>query len=122
MSKIKGKNTGIEKMLIAELRKRKISGFKRYPNLIGKPDIIFPKAKTVVFCDGDFWHGYQFSKQKHKLNKFWFKKISGNIKRDRLVRRELEKEGWLVIRFWGHEILEDPSACVDRLTKFVVIK
>jgi DNA mismatch endonuclease (patch repair protein) len=115
MSKVRGKNTGIEKLFLEELKRRNISGFKRYGKVVGKPDFIFYRNKTVVFCDGDFWHGYRFNTWKDKLNKFWENKIENNIKRDRKVRILLKNEGWQVIRFWGHEINENTRVCVDKL-------
>ena len=122
MSKIKGTNTGIEKILVRELKNRGIKGFKRYANMIGKPDIIFPKAKIIVFCDGDFWHGYKFESWKNKLNNFWSDKILTNIRRDRKIRRMLKKDGWKVVSFWGHQIEKNPELCVDKILKLMVLK
>ena len=119
MSKIKSKNTGIELMLIKELRKRKISDFSRYPKLVGKPDIVFKKQKLVVFCDGDFWHGYKFNSWKTKISPFWKVKIGNNINRDRKIKVLLKKDGWMVVRFWGHDIINNPSKCVDKLLKIM---
>jgi DNA mismatch endonuclease (patch repair protein) len=115
MSKIKGKNTGIEKKMLLELKKAKLNGFKYQKRMLGNPDFIFEKQKIAVFCDGDFWHGYGFSRWKNKLNKFWSDKIFCNIKRDKLVRRKLKKEGWSVIRFWEHEIDKDSEGCIQIL-------
>lgn len=120
MSRIRSKNTGIEIALLNELKERNIRGFKRYANLAGKPDFVFPEQKTVVFCDGDFWHGYNFSKWEYKLNSFWREKIAKNIMHDKLVRQTLKKQGWCVVRFWGHEIKNDSSQCIDKLNKVLM--
>jgi DNA mismatch endonuclease Vsr len=120
MSKVKSKNTGIERILIDELHKRKISNFSRYPNIIGKPDIIFENSKVAIFCDGDFWHGYNFKLWKTKLNSFWFKKISNNIKRDKTVSKELRANGWKVIRFWGHQIKNNPAYCIKKIEEVII--
>jgi len=119
MSKIRGKDTGIERMFLAELKRRKIGGFRRYGKLKGKPDFVFYKKKVAVFCDGDFWHGYRFGSQKAKLTPFWRNKIGNNINRDRKIRVLLEKDGWTVVRFWGHDIMNNPSRCVDKLLKIM---
>jgi DNA mismatch endonuclease (patch repair protein) len=115
MAKVKSKDTGIELKLIDGLRKRKIRDFLRNSKLIGKPDIIFEKQKLVIFCDGDFWHGYKFDINKSKLSNFWLNKISSNRKRDLKVTRKLRKQGWQVIRFWGHEIIKNTDKCIDRI-------
>ncbi len=119
MSKIKGKDTKIELTMRAELRKRKEKKFKVNATVNGKPDIVFLKEKIAVFCDGDFWHGRQFYKWKQKLAPFWFKKISGNMERDRRVTRELKKEHWKVIRFWERDIEKNVGMCVETILEEV---
>jgi len=115
MSKIKGKNTRVEVIFIKELRRRRIKGFKLYYDIIGKPDVVFLKQKIAIFIDGDFWHGKNFSKWKHKLSAFWLDKISGNIKRDKSVRGLLRSRGWTVLRFWDVDILRNLDKCIDRM-------
>lgn len=117
MSLIKSKNTK------PELALRKIVSSKFYPQgyrykihyrkAKGTPDIAFVSKKIAVFVDGDFWHGYKFSKRKHKLSKeYWLPKIKTNMKRDRKVNRELKKQGWKVVRFWEHQVKKDPEFVV----------
>lgn len=83
--------------------------------LIGTPDYVFASARVVVFCDGDFWHGRDFS-QRVRNNRFknnrdyWLKKIPRNMKHDKTVTRVLRNEGWAVFRFWESDILRDPRA------------
>ena len=60
MSRVKGKDTSIERLVRSELHKRGFRFRKHVKTLPGKPDIVFPKAKVAVFVDGDFWHGYDF--------------------------------------------------------------
>src|SRR5438876_781648 len=64
------------------------------PRLPGRPDIVFRGAKVVVFCDGDFWHGRDWSRKRARLAKganprYWIAKIDRNRRRDRRVAREL---------------------------------
>jgi DNA mismatch endonuclease (patch repair protein) len=107
MSKIQSKDTKPEIIVRTFLFSR---GFryrindKRYP---GKPDIVLPKYKTIIFVHGCFWHGHKncnASKLPETRKGFWKKKISDNTKRDRKNIRELEKQGWNVIVVWDCEI------------------
>jgi len=84
-------------------------------NLPGKPDIVFPKARLVVFLDGDFWHGYRFPQWKHKYPKFWKKKIEETRKRDQRNFAKLRRMGWKVIRIWEHSIEKDIERVVRKI-------
>ncbi len=114
MSRIRGRNTGPEKLLRKELRRRGLK-FRTYAKLPGTPDIVFPTEKVVVFCDGTFWHGYRFASWKDKLKPFWLKKITTNIRRDRRNKARLRRLGWKPVRFWDAKIMKDVAGCVDRL-------
>lgn len=103
MSKIRSKNTVIEKKFFRLLKGLPYK--KHYKRIPGCPDAVFLKQKVAIFIDGDFWHGYNFKKTKKRLpKKYWQAKIAKNIKRDREVNKELKKLGWKVIRIWEHEI------------------
>ncbi len=105
MSKIRSQNTKAELLVFRELRKRGVYFQKHYKRAAGSPDIALPRKKKAVFIDGDFWHGYQFSKLKKRLpKKYWLAKIERNIKRDRNSRAKLRKQGWKVIRIWEHDL------------------
>lgn len=103
MSQIKSKNTKpeetVRKFLFSSgLRYRKND--KRYP---GKPDIVLPKYKTVIFVNGCFWHGHEGCKYyvTPKSNTdYWLPKIQRNILRDDENKRVLEQQGWKVIVVW----------------------
>ncbi len=106
MSKISGKETKpeilVRKFLFSHgFRYRKND--KRYP---GKPDIVLPKYKTIIFIHGCFWHGHNCPAGKlPETNKsFWTKKIFGNIERDKRNKQELKKLGWNVITIWQCEL------------------
>ena len=113
MSRIRPKDTKIEKATASMLRKNKIH-YRRFPKLFGSPDFIVEK-KTLVFCDGDFWHGYRYGRKKKPEKKFWREKIERNMARDRKVSRTLRREGWSVVRLWGHDIEKNPDRCVRRI-------
>jgi DNA mismatch endonuclease (patch repair protein) len=69
-----------------------------------RADLVFPKAKVAVFCDGCYWHGcpehFRPARQNHG---FWSEKISKNQQRDRDTNDRLLAAGWLVIRVWEHD-------------------
>lgn len=72
----------------------------------------------VVFCDSEFWHGYNWKHTKDEIKSnrdFWFPKIEKNIERDKIVTERLQAEGWTVFRFWGKQIEADVAACVNEI-------
>jgi len=80
--------------------------------LPGKPDIVFPKARVAIFCDGDFWHGRDWECRRERLKggnnpQYWTKKIQANMDRDRRNTADLVEEGWIVLRFWESTIRKD---------------
>ena len=107
MAAIKGKNTKPELIVRKYLFSRGLR-FRLYVNsLPGKPDIVLPKYKTVIFVNGCFWHGHEGCRY-YRLPKsnveFWQEKISRNIERDHRTEAELTALGWRVIRVWECEI------------------
>ena len=110
MSKIKAKNTKAEIILRRSLYKQGAKSYRIHYNIEGKPDIAFPKKKIAIFVDGCFWHRcpLHFVEPETRAD-FWLKKIESNVKRDRVVDDKLRKDGWQVIRFWEHEIIENPA-------------
>lgn len=107
MSHVKSKNTKPEVALRKALFAR---GFRYRINdkrLAGKPDIVFPKYRTVIFVNGCFWHGHEGCKHyriPHSNQAYWENKISKNIERDNIVKNELIRTGWRVIVIWECEI------------------
>ena len=106
MSQIKSRDTK------PELTLRKLlysSGLRNYrlhsKKIIGKPDIIFPRLKIIIFIDGCQWHKCKKHYVPPKTNiAFWLIKINRNIKRDIIVDKQLKKLGWKVIRVWEHDL------------------
>jgi len=119
MSRIKGKDTGLEVRVRSELHRRGLRFRKHVKELPGRPDIVFAGVKVAVFVDGDFWHGYRLPRWEHKLSDFWKKKISRNRERDARNHRKLRAMGWIVIRLWQHELERDFEACIDRIVSAV---
>ena len=72
-------------------------------SLSGKPDIVLPRYRTVVFIHGCFWHGHKdckFASIPKTNTDFWTAKITRNQERDQEVWRQLESKGWYVIIVW----------------------
>ena len=93
---------------------------KNLRTLRGCPDIVFPRAKIAIFCDGDFWHGRNWSHRRRKLENgsnpaYWVSKINRTMERDIADQRWLEENGWQVLRFWETEIVSNPSAIVAEI-------
>lgn len=118
MASIRSKNTSIDRKMASMLRKTGI-GFRRYPKMPGSPDFIIKGRKVAVFCDGDFWHGYDFKRRKGKLSPFWRSKIENNIKRDRKINLLLSRMSWKVIRLWEHDINKSSEKCIRKIAKAV---
>jgi len=97
---------------------------KNVETLVGKPDIVFPSSKVLVFCDGDFWHGRNWATLKKKLATganatYWRAKIAANMKRDRSTSALLGRSGWKVIRIWESDIRRDPFAAAAHVRQQV---
>ena len=113
------KATKIEKIMGDELKKRNICFIMHYPILgICQPDIVIPNCKLAIQCDGDWWHANKKIYHHNSLNKIQ----KNNVKRDKYQDRKLKEKGWHVMRFWGSEIKEDISDCVNKIEKFLTLK
>lgn len=115
MRSIKGKDTKPEKLLWDLLRELQEPP-ERWVQLPGKPDFVFDRAGVAVFMDGCFWHRCPKHCSTPKTNvKFWTEKFEANVERDRKVDSLLSENGWIVMRFWEHELLEDPDDVLYRI-------
>ena len=122
MQQVKNKDSKIEVLLRKELWSRGIRYRKNVNRIYGKPDIVFIGKKIAVFCDSEFWHGYNWEERKKDFKshqEFWISKIERNMERDAEVTAKLESEGWTVIRFWGNEIKKNTAQCADIIEKAV---
>ncbi len=122
MQAVKNKDSLIELMLRKELWSRGLRYRKNYTKITGKPDIVFIGKKVAVFCDSEFWHGYDWERRKDDIKSnrdFWIPKIERNMQRDTEVTQALTNDGWLVLRFWGNEIKKHLSDCADKIEKAV---
>ena len=125
MRAIRSKDTTIELALRKALWQRGIRYRKNYKGLIGKPDIVITKYRSAVFCDSDFWHGYDWENRKARIKSnqnYWIPKIERNMKRDREVTAALVEQGWIVLRFWEHTIRKELEECVDDIQEAVDVR
>jgi DNA mismatch endonuclease (patch repair protein) len=119
MSKIKGKNTKPELIV----RKFIFNAGLRYrlhvKNLPGKPDIVLPKYKTVIFVHGCFWHGHEgcrYFTVPMTRTQYWLNKIHINKKRDEENYSRLITEGWKVLTIFECELMSaNQSKTLTRL-------
>jgi len=117
MSRVRNANTGLELLLRRELHRCGLRYALHRKDLSGTPDIVFTTAKVAVFVNGDFWHGFGFSRWRHKLPTFWRQKIELNRRRDQRNTRKLQRSGWHVITIWQHQLERDLDGCVDRVVE-----
>ena len=111
MSRIRSKNTSID-LAMRRLLSDAGARFVMYPKMDGNPDFAIPSRKVAIFCDGDFWHGYNYRNGKKLKAGYWRNKIEGNMRRDKRVTSRLRSEGWAVVRLWEHDILRKPELCI----------
>lgn len=122
MQRVKSKDSEIELLLRKALWQKGLRYRKNVKTVFGHPDIAFISKKVAVFCDSEFWHGYDWERRKEDFKvrqDFWIPKIERNIERDKEVTRKLELSGWTVLRFWGKEIKTDTASCADKIEKAV---
>lgn len=122
MQAIRSKDTTIELRLRKALWERGIRYRKNYKKLIGKPDIAITKYKIAVFCDSDYWHGYDWENRNQRIKSnrdYWVPKIERNMERDREVAAALQNEGWLVLRFWEWQIRKHLDECIGAILQAV---
>jgi DNA mismatch endonuclease (patch repair protein) len=109
------KDTAHEVALRRELWRLGLRYRKHVSGLPGNPDLVFSRARILVFCDGDFWHGRNWEVLQTQIARrhnaaYWLAKISRNRERDAQNTALLEEQGWHVIRLWETDILADPQA------------
>lgn len=109
MSRIHSKNTKPEELVRTFLFSQGFRYRKNDAKLPGKPDIVLPKYKAVIFVNGCFWHGHEgcryFVWPKNNAE-FWKEKITGNIQRDKHNHQLLANQGWRVIEIWECQLMK----------------
>jgi DNA mismatch endonuclease (patch repair protein) len=115
MSQVRTKGTAPELALRSALHSAGIRFRLHRKDLPGKPDIVLPKFKYVIFVHGCFWHHHEgcINSKMPKTNiEFWQDKIAANIKRDKSNQVDLEKMGWQVLVVWECDIKKNVNTVV----------
>ena len=103
----RGRDTAPEVRLRSELHRLGLRFFKNRPPVPGlrcRADVVLPRARIAVFCDGCFWHRCPDHGVEPTTNSsYWRAKLDRNVERDRENDRALTAEGWTVVRVWEHE-------------------
>lgn len=123
MQAVKNKDSQIEVALRKALFAKGYRYRKNYTKVFGKPDIVFTKEKIAVFCDSEFWHGYDWERRKLDFKSrqdFWIPKIERNMERDREVNLHLETEGYIVLRYWGKQIKKNLDVVVAEIEQAII--
>lgn len=106
MSGIRGKDTKPELRVRSHLHRAGLR-YRLHATLPGKPDLVFPRHRTVVFVHGCFWHRHKncrYSTTPRSNFAFWQAKFAANVKRDALVQEQLAELGWRVLVIWGCQV------------------
>lgn len=125
MAQIKGSNTGPERAMRSLLHRAGFRFTVNAPNnrtLPGKPDIVLPKYRTVIFVHGCFWHRHANCREATmpKSNTdFWQAKFERNTERDRKNARALRRMGWHVLTVWTCELKRDPDRVLRRISRLL---
>jgi len=115
-------NKTTELRLLALLRRRRISGWRRHQQLPGRPDFAFLNQRVAVFVDGCFWHGCPHHCRMPKSRmEYWEPKVRQTKVRDRTTNRLLRQKGWRVCRIWEHSLMHSPDRIVDRLAAMLAM-
>ena len=116
MSRIKGRNTKPE-ILLRKALWRAGYRYSLKSKLPGRPDIVLARFKIAIFVDGCFWHRCPTHfKPPVNNQKFWSKKIEGNVLRDKRNSKTLKKQGWKVLRLWEHDIEKRLPAVLRKIS------
>lgn len=127
-SRVKRKNRReggrAERLLRSALWQRGLRYRVHIWQLPGCPDLVFSRARAVVFVDGDFWHGRDWATLLARLERranpeYWVPKIARNIERDQAQTQLLEQLGWRVLRLWETDVLADVEVAAGRVTDFL---
>jgi DNA mismatch endonuclease (patch repair protein) len=120
MSRIRATNTKPEMILRKLLWLCGLRGYRIHSKLPGRPDIVFGRKRLAVFVDGCFWHACPHctdGRPPKSNTEYWTEKRRRNRDRDEQRTAELQQNGWVVLRFWEHQVTRDPIACALQIAK-----
>lgn len=119
MSRITGRNTKPE-ILLRSLLHREGFRFRLHDKrLPGKPDIVLPGHRTVIFVNGCFWHRHnncEYAYTPKSRQEFWLNKFQGTVQRDQEKQKMLADLGWQVLVVWECELRRNSSLIVSDIS------
>jgi len=124
MAAVKNRDSKAEMLLRRQLHSCGLRYRLHSSRLIGKPDIVFSKARLAIFVDGDFWHGRALVEEgveglkrglRTQRSQWWIAKISKTVSRDVFVTQSLELDGWSVQRFWESDVLKGVKSISSKI-------
>lgn len=122
MSRIRGKDTKPE-MIVRSLVHQMGYRFRLHRrDLPGKPDLVLPRHRKIIFVHGCFWHLHhcRYGRVRPRTNaEFWQDKREGNVARDRRNRRQLRRDGWQVLTIWECWTRDPQNRVIPRLEAFL---
>ena len=124
MSRIKGKNTKPELLLRSMLHKAGYRFRLHRKDLPGKPDIVLPKYRKVIFVNGCYWHRHENcpnTTMPKTRTEFWEAKFKDTVKRDKRNTAKLEALGWKVIVVWECELTRTPEIILRQVKKIALL-
>ena len=89
-------------------------------SVFGRPDLTLKRYRLAIFVDGEFFHGKDWETSKFIIKsrrEFWWKKIEGNIDRDKTVSKVLKASGWKVLRFWSTDVRQNLNTCIQTIER-----
>lgn len=125
MSRIKGKDTAPEVTVRSYLFRKGFRFRKNVKDLPGKPDVVLPKYRTVIFINGCFWHRHKncrYATTPKTRTEFWMKKFTNNVNNDIKNTEKLKADGWDVITVWECELKSRPSDCLLHIEEILTHK
>lgn len=121
MGRIRGKDTKPEMLVRSFLHRNGYRYRLHVNNLPGKPDIVLPRYRTVIFIHGCFWHAHKncrYFKLPQTRREWWEEKLNRNIENDRKAVRNLKTDGWKIITIW--ECSLKPANLNRSLAKLII--
>lgn len=121
LSRVKRRDTKPEIQLRRELRRRGLRFRVDYGRIPGHPDVAFTKVKNAIFVDGCFWHGCDIHGSLPRNNaEWWAAKIARNRERDVRVTNAPRDFGWVVLRYWAHDDIDEMADEIEDIWRDLV--
>ncbi|MBI5493192.1 MAG: DNA mismatch endonuclease Vsr [Deltaproteobacteria bacterium] len=122
MRRIRSKDTAPELLIRRIIFKMGYRYRLHYAKLPGRPDLVFPSRKKVIFIHGCFWHKHEkckISRMPKSNIKYWKTKLNGNKKRDAGNQDKLKKLGWLSMVLWECQLEYPGNSIKKKIKKFL---